>query len=67
MFQREKFKDYMAKNGISYTEMGRRLGVTEAFIRHVVNGVKQPSLAMAADISEMMGCTVDELVRREAL
>jgi DNA-binding XRE family transcriptional regulator len=66
MFQRQKFKDYMKDNGISYSEMGRRLGVHESFIRHVVNGVKQPSLAMAGEISDMMGCAIDDLVEREA-
>ena len=62
LFNRKKLSEYMKENGISFVDMGKRFGVSEAAIRHIITGIKQPSLAMAVEFAKMMGCTVDELI-----
>lgn len=65
MFDRNKLKQHMEKTGISTAEMARILGVTEGFVRHILTGIKQPSLAMTVEISKKMECTVDDLIIAE--
>lgn len=65
MFNRKKFSKYLEKNRITYSELARKFGVTEGTIRHIAVGIKQPSLAMASDIANMMNCSVDELLEKE--
>lgn len=52
----------MKLNGITNSALAKELNVSEGAIRHIVTGIKQPSLAMTCQFAEMMNCTVDELV-----
>ena len=61
MFDRKKLADYLKENGISKVELAKRVGVTEGHVRHIISGVKQPSLATAKAIAVMMGCSIDDL------
>ena len=65
MFDREKLKQYMKDNGISAAELARQLGVSGGAIRHIMAGVKQPSLAMTVEFAKMMECSVDELCLKD--
>ena len=65
MFNRKKLKDYMKKQGITQSQMARDLAVSESAIRHIVTGLKQPSLAMTVVFAKMIGCTVDDLIIKE--
>ena len=65
MFNREKLKIFMKQNRISASSLARDLYVSEGCIRHIMSGLKQPSLAMAAQIANKMACTVDSLVISE--
>ena len=62
MFDREKLKKYMQEHGITNVALAARLGITEGAVRHILVGIKQPSLYMASELARMMECTVDELV-----
>ena len=65
MFNGKKVSSYMKENNITNVALAKTLGVSEGAVRHILVGIKQPSLAMACDIADMMGCTVDELVIKE--
>ncbi|MBQ8345154.1 MAG: helix-turn-helix transcriptional regulator [Clostridia bacterium] len=65
MFARKKLAAYLRERGITQTAFAKCLGVTEGTVRHIVVGIKQPSFAMACDIADAMGCSVDELRERE--
>lgn len=65
MFKREKLKSFMAEKGLNNTELARQIGVTEKCIRDILNGIKQPSLARASEIADLMECTIDDLVEKE--
>ena len=62
MFNREKLSEYLKKNKITQLGFARMLGVTEGAVRHIVVGIKQPSLDMTVRIAKLMGCTVNDLV-----
>lgn len=62
MFNGKKLGDFLKENGITHAAMAKTLGVSEGAVRHVIVGIKQPSLAMATEFAKMMGCTVDELL-----
>ncbi len=62
MFNREKLSEYLKKNKITQLGFAKQLGVTEGAIRHIVVGIKQPSLDMTVRIAQLMGCTVNDLV-----
>lgn len=66
MFKREKLQKYMKESGKGASALAREFGVTEGAIRHIVSGIKQPSLAMTVQLADMMGCSVDELCVKEA-
>ena len=63
MFNGKKLEKYMKDNGITNVALAKQLGVSEGAVRHILVGIKQPSLAMARELAEMMGCTVDELLK----
>ena len=63
MFNGKKLEGYMKEKGITNVALAKQLGVSEGAVRHILVGIKQPSLAMAAELAEMMGCTVDELLK----
>ena len=62
MFNGEKLKNYLKENGISQLAFAKKLGCSEGAVRHIIIGMKQPSLAMVTDIARVMGCKIDDLV-----
>ena len=65
MFNGKKLSEYLKENQISQSALARKLGISEGAVRHIIVGIKQPSLYMATELAEMMGCTVDELLIKE--
>ena len=63
MFNGKKLEVYMKEKGITNVALAKQLGVSEGAVRHILVGIKQPSLAMASELAKMMGCTVDELIK----
>ena len=63
MFDGEKLKGYMKKHGITNAALARELGVSEGAVRHIIIGIKQPSLYMACVLAKMMNCTVEDLIK----
>ena len=62
MFNGEKLKNYLKERGISQLAFAKKLGCSEGAVRHIIVGMKQPSLAMVTDIARVMGCKIDDLV-----
>ena len=62
MFNGKKLEKYLKQNKITNVALAKQLGVSEGAVRHIIIGIKQPSLAMANEIARMMGCTVDDLI-----
>lgn len=62
MFNGKKLADFLKAKGMTNVALAKKLGVSEGAVRHIIVGIKQPSLGMAQEIAQMMGCTVDELL-----
>ena len=62
MFNGEKLSAFMKREGMTNVALAKKLGVSEGAVRHIIVGIKQPSLYMACESAQMMGCTVDDLV-----
>ena len=65
MFDGKKLKKFLDDHKMSMSEMARRVYVSEGAMRHIVSGIKQPSLAVATEIAVIMGCSVDDLIKRK--
>ena len=66
MLNRAVLKKKMEEKGLTQAALGEAIGATQAFIGFILSGRKQPSLALAVDLAAALGCTVDELVVKEA-
>lgn len=66
MFNGKKLSEYMRENGITGVSLAKELGVSEGAIRHIIVGLKQPSLLMTEELAKKIGCTVDELLIKES-
>lgn len=62
MFNRKKLVEYLTENKMTRLSFAKQLGVTEGAIRHIIVGIKQPSLDMTIRIAQIIGCTVNDLV-----
>lgn len=63
VFNGRKTKSLMKKAKITQGELAREFGVTEGYISLVINGEKQPSLAMAKELADKLGVPLDELIK----
>ena len=51
---------------ISQKNLAERLGITAAMLSQIEKGWKMPSLMMICGIADCFGCSVDELLGRDA-
>ena len=50
---------------LTLDEVAEKIGVSNAMVSYIKNGLKVPSLLVAYRISRLIGCTLDELVKGE--
>ena len=62
MFNGKKLSEYLKEHGMSQSALAKRLGCSEGAVRHIIVGMKQPSLAMLTEIARLMDCKLDDLV-----
>lgn len=58
----KKLQDKMTEKKMTQKMLGDRVGVSQQMITRIVTGSKQPSLMLAKEIANVLGCTVDELL-----
>ena len=52
--------------GITQIEMAETLGVNQAFVSQIENGVRIPNVAMLERIADTLDCSIDGLLGRDA-
>ena len=62
-FNTRKVKSLMKKAKLNQADLSREFSVSEMFISKVINGEKQPSLAMAKELADMFNVPLDELIK----
>lgn len=65
MFNRMAARKKMEEKDLSQQALGDKVGVSQGMIGLILIGRKQPSLALAADIARVLGCTVDDLIMHD--
>jgi DNA-binding XRE family transcriptional regulator len=55
MFNGKKLAEFMKEHEITNVALAKELGVSEGAVRHIIVGIKQPSLYMAKELAKMMG------------
>lgn len=63
VFNTSKVKSLMKKNKLNQADLSRQFGVGEMFISKLMSGQKQPSLAMTKELADLLGVTIDEIVK----
>ncbi len=53
------------RNNYSQSALAKKLCVSQQTISHWENGVREPPLKKLIIMSDLFGCTIDELVRGE--
>lgn len=51
--------------GLTQAYVAEQAGITQAMLCQIERGTKNPSLQVGMDIAALLGCTVDELLRKE--
>jgi DNA-binding XRE family transcriptional regulator len=62
MLNRTEVKKRMEELNMTQQTLADAIGVSQPMVTHILIGRKQPSLALAADIARVLGCTVDDLI-----
>ena len=60
-----RMREYRKKKKMSQQDIATALGVTQSMVAKWENGVNYPSVELLIELSDLFGCTIDELVRGE--
>lgn len=52
--------------GMTQAELADKIGVTQPIVASWETGVKNPRAAKLPKLAQILGCTIDDLFRREA-
>ena len=67
MFNGKKYRELMDQHGLSERDVAEHIGYTPALVHFFIVGTRKPSLEQAVGMAGLVGCTVDELVVKEAV
>ena len=56
-----KIRDGRINQGLSLTELARRVGVSKSFISTIERGHRRPSPSVAAGIADVLGVSIQEI------
>lgn len=59
----QNIKTERKKKELTQVQLATMIGVTESMINQIENNVKMPSLMLALALADVLGTTVDDLVR----
>lgn len=62
MFNHERMAEIIRKKGIEQKALAGKVGVSEAMMSFIVNGLKEPSLTVLGRIAHELGVSAAELI-----
>lgn len=65
MVNQEKIKELLGEKGIEQKALAAQVGISEAMMSFIVNGLKEPSLTVLSRIAKVLGVPVAELIIEE--
>ena len=57
-----RIQEYRKKNGMTADMLAKKLGVTQAAVTNWEKGARRPNIDMLVKLTEVFGCTADELL-----
>ena len=60
-----RITDLRQKAGLTQTELGNKIGVNQATVSMWETGASKPRADTLIKLSELFGCTIDELLENE--
>ena len=64
MLNKELLLRKMEERGLNHHTLAKQIFVSQAMVTGIIHGYKQPSLALAVRMADVLGCSLDELVLR---
>lgn len=64
MVNGEKIGKLLREKGMTQQNMAREIGISEAMMCYIIQGLREPSVTVMARIATKLGCTVDELISK---
>ena len=61
----EKIRKMLGEKGIEQKELAAKVGISEAMMSFIVNGLKEPSLTILGRIAKALGVPAAELIVEE--
>lgn len=65
MVNQEKIKELLGEKGIEQKALAAQVGISEAMMSFIVNGLREPSLTVLSRIAKVLGVPVAELIIEE--
>jgi transcriptional regulator with XRE-family HTH domain len=62
----EAIAKVLNEEGISQTELARRLGTTKGYVSQLLNGGRNLTLKTLADVADALGCVIEVCLQDEA-
>ncbi len=66
MVNGRKIKELREEMGLNTYEFSIKVGASQSMISFVERGIKSPGVELLSRIADVFGCSLDELVEREA-
>lgn len=56
-------QEFRKQKGYTQSSLAKELGVSQQSVSNYENGSREPPIAILIALSDLFGCTIDELVR----
>lgn len=63
MFNHERMAELIREKGIEQKVLAGKVGISEAMMSFIVNGLKEPSLTVLGRIAHVLGVSAAELIK----
>lgn len=60
-----RIREYRRKNGLTATELGELVGLSQSSISFIENGKRNPRIENLEKIADVFGCSVNDLIGKE--
>lgn len=60
-----RIREYRRKNGLTATELGELVGLSQSSISFIENGKRSPRIENLEKMADVFGCSVNDLIRKE--
>lgn len=63
MFNGEKLGELIRERGMKQKDVAAKVGITEAFLSYIINGLREPSVSVASQLAKVLDTKIDDLIK----